>query len=100
MHTSVNITSEKSIQKKAQELKTMLGPQSRHVLFYYCECSVLQSAQVVEFSTDMPVTIDGVADRYHAHNYVEITVIAISYSNMTQPEGAPNRFTPSTFSLR
>ena len=47
----------------------------------------------------MHVTIDGVADTYRAHNYVEITVVAMLYSNMAQPEGAPNRFTPRTCGL-
>ena len=45
------------------------------------------------------MTIDGIVVTYRAHNYMEITVIAISYSNMVQPEGTSNRFTPRTCSL-
>ena len=33
-------------------------------------------------------------------SYVEITVVAVSYANMAQPEGAPSRFTPGTCRLR
>ena len=70
-------------------LRTLLWPWSMHL-----------KAPVRDSRLFCLVTIDGVADTYRAHNYIKITVVAMLYSNMAQPEGAPNRFTRRTCGLR